>query len=86
MSYGRNRKRRRSQAFPVDQEDAEDENTEDQIIIQDVKSEQDQEESSEDNEDVEEQSKKEFEIWDAFREEHFEGKSFVTLTQISSTE
>jgi hypothetical protein len=65
MSYRRSRKRRRSQAFPAEEEEEEEE-----AIIQDAKDTQQKGETSEENG---EELKKEDEIWDAFREEHFEG-------------
>lgn len=68
MSSRRNRKRRRSQAFPVEEEEEEQ-----SISIHDVKDEDDLGRSNDDNLNGDEQSKKELEIWDAFREEHYEG-------------
>jgi hypothetical protein len=69
MSYRRSRKRRRSQAFPAEEEEEEEE-----AIVQDVKDIQQSIKTGEENGEVSsEESKKELEIWDAFREEHFEG-------------
>jgi hypothetical protein len=70
MSYRRSRKRRRSQAFPAEEEEEEEE----QARIQAVKDAQQNGTNSEENGEVtSEELKKELEIWDAFREEHFEG-------------
>lgn len=72
MSYRRSRKRRRSQAFPVD-DNGEEINID---VIKDAKdARQDEDNSGENGEDTNEESKKELEIWDAFREEHYEGSS-----------
>jgi hypothetical protein len=66
MSYRRSRKRRRSQAFPAEEEE--------EGEIQDVNDTQQNGENGEDNGEMTSgESKKELEIWDAFREEHFEG-------------
>ena len=69
MSYRRSRKRRRSQAFPAEEEEEQGE-----AITQDVK-----ESSQENDEATGEELGKEFEIWDAFREEHFEGLPFNSI-------
>lgn len=63
MSYRRNRKRRHSQAF-IEQDEQEQEITQISPVSGDLQ-EQDGEES--------ELTRKETEIWDAFREEHYEG-------------
>jgi hypothetical protein len=69
MSYRRSRKRRRSQAFPAE-EDEEVEVDRDEDAMQAVK---DTLQNGENGEVTSEELKKEAEIWDAFREEHFEG-------------
>jgi hypothetical protein len=70
MSYRRSRKRRRSQAFP-----AEDGEEEEGPTTRDVNDTQKGGENSEGTDEAtSEELKKELEIWDAFREEHFEGE------------
>lgn len=65
MPYRRSRKRRRSQAFP------DEEGVEEVAVTQDEKEAQQGE--LEDGEATTEEVRKEIEIWDAFREEHYEG-------------
>lgn len=70
MSYRRSRKRRRSQAFP--QEDEEDEQVEEVALTKDNTRQGDLDEATT------EEVRKEIEIWEAFREEHYEGTcSFI---------
>jgi hypothetical protein len=70
MSYRRSRKRRRSQAFPAEEEEGE----QGEAITRDVK-----ESSQENDEATGEELEKELEIWDAFREDHFEGLPFNSI-------
>jgi hypothetical protein len=82
MSYRRSRKRRRSQAFPAE-EDEEAEGEGEEGVTQAVKDTLQNGENSEVNGEVtSEELKKEFEIWDAFREEHFEGATNNCSVQV----
>jgi hypothetical protein len=69
MSYRKSRKRRRSEAFPADEE------VEGEATIQTPKGTQQSSENGEESGKANsEELRKEVEIWDAFREEHFEGE------------
>jgi hypothetical protein len=77
MTYRRSRKRRRSQAFPHEEEE-EEQNVEEVAVPQDEEDAQQGE--LEDGEATTEEVRKEIEIWDAFREEHYEAIEQLPLS------
>ncbi|KIM87681.1 hypothetical protein PILCRDRAFT_815263 [Piloderma croceum F 1598] len=80
MSYRRSRKRRRSQAFPAEEDEEAEAEGEDAAIRAVKDTLQNGENSEENGEVTTEELKKEFEIWDAFREEHFEAIEQLPLS------
>ncbi|KAF7971640.1 hypothetical protein HWV62_20676 [Athelia sp. TMB] len=76
MSSRRNRKRRRSQAFPVEEEEDDEEHS---VAVVDIKDEDGPEQSDQANLDGDVLAK-ELEIWDAFREEHYEAIEQLPLS------
>lgn len=72
MSYRRNRKRRHSQAFI-------DEGEEEETKVSPVSG-----DSQEKDEEESELTQKETEIWDAFREEHYEGTLQFELVHVDT--